>query len=373
MLGSIALDVAIGLIFIYILYSLLASTINELIASVFNWRGKTLRKAIKRMLDDGGRAILTTDFYATPLIKYLGEYRGKKTEKNGKKVELVKRPSYLQPRNFSKAVTDILYTEGIKNSNSVLAEGDKLSVIKNGLRSYREKKGLEDPKGQFKSDTVDFIESLLRDADNDLTRFQTSLEIWFNDTMERASGWYKRKTQNSIFIIGLLLAIIFNVNTLGIVKILCNDDDIRKEIAKMAVETFQPKSATPDKKDTAKKQADTTRKTSVSGLHTASEDKKNGSADSVRTALNNAENAYLEVSKVNDVLGAGWNYKARAEYKKHGFTPWGLSIIGWLITATAISLGAPFWFDLLSKFVNLRGAEKNAGTPAGDANKTKSA
>jgi hypothetical protein len=32
--------------------------------------------------------------------------------------------------------------------------------------------------------------------------------------------------------------------------------------------------------------------------------------------------------------------------------------LGWLITAFAVSLGAPFWFDLLNKFVNVRASGK---------------
>ena len=31
-------------------------------------------------------------------------------------------------------------------------------------------------------------------------------------------------------------------------------------------------------------------------------------------------------------------------------------LFGWLFTAAAVSLGAPFWFDLLSRVAKLRGA-----------------
>ncbi len=37
---------------------------------------------------------------------------------------------------------------------------------------------------------------------------------------------------------------------------------------------------------------------------------------------------------------------------------WLLKIFGWLITAVAISLGAPFWFDLLNKFMVVRSTVK---------------
>ena len=53
MFNSTALDVVIGLVFIYLLYSLLASIIQEIIATQLAFRSKVLEKAILRMLEDG--------------------------------------------------------------------------------------------------------------------------------------------------------------------------------------------------------------------------------------------------------------------------------------------------------------------------------
>jgi len=46
-----------------------------------------------------------------------------------------------------------------------------------------------------------------------------------------------------------------------------------------------------------------------------------------------------------------------------------LQILGWLLTAAALSLGAPFWFDLLNQFINLRGA--GSKPQRADATKTR--
>lgn len=80
MLDSIALNVVISLVFIYSLYSLLVTTLNEIIASFFNLRAKTLEKGIQRMLTDNGDKVNTVvdQFYQQPLIKYLGENNTKK-------------------------------------------------------------------------------------------------------------------------------------------------------------------------------------------------------------------------------------------------------------------------------------------------------
>jgi hypothetical protein len=52
MINSVALNVVISLVFIFLPYSLLVTTINEIIASVLKLRAKTLEKGIKRMLTD---------------------------------------------------------------------------------------------------------------------------------------------------------------------------------------------------------------------------------------------------------------------------------------------------------------------------------
>src|ERR1017187_1886889 len=208
MFGSTVLEVTIGLVFVYLLYSLLATTINELIASLLKFRSKMLAKGIKRMLDDGGEPILKDLFYKTPLIKYLGRSDNKK-------------PAYLQARNFSQGLMDTL-----RNSASAFDMGMKeMDYIKNGLESIKNSRTKKDKDGNevkdasgkvilVASETVDYIYSLLMRAEGDLGKFQQSLETWFDDTMERVSGWYKRKSQLFLFIIGIVLAISFNVDSI---------------------------------------------------------------------------------------------------------------------------------------------------------------
>ncbi|MBS1611809.1 MAG: hypothetical protein JST49_03245 [Bacteroidetes bacterium] len=101
MLSSGVLDVAIGLIFIFLLYSLLATTVNESIATIFNLRAKNLRKGIMQLLtnadfEDPTVPKLWLKFYLHPLIKNYGEGT------------LYTIPSYLPPGNFSAVLYDVL-------------------------------------------------------------------------------------------------------------------------------------------------------------------------------------------------------------------------------------------------------------------------
>ena len=54
------------------------------------------------------------------------------------------------------------------------------------------------------------------------------------------------------------------------------------------------------------------------------------------------------------ILGLGWSDATCRTWCDRPFT----TIVGWILTAFAISLGAPFWFDLLNKIMMLRGGKK---------------
>src|SRR5688572_2744548 len=106
MTGSVALDVVIGLVFVYSLYSLLTTTLVEMIASVIRLRSTFLERGIKRMLNDENgntdkenQTDLASEFYKQPLIKYLG---------SNSFFGWIKKPSYLSAQNFTKALLEIM-------------------------------------------------------------------------------------------------------------------------------------------------------------------------------------------------------------------------------------------------------------------------
>jgi len=315
MFGSVILDVTIGLVLIYFLYSLLATTINEIIASIFNLRAKKLKLAITRMLvdDNPNRTNLSMnlldEFYKHPLIKYMSV--------NGKRD-----PSFLTAGNFSKALIDSLKKLGqIKESFSPEALSKTLADLKL-------------PKGQntIPSDTVQLLESFLIDANNDLEKYRQYLETWFDDMMGRATGWYKRQTQWIIFIIGFVIAVGFNVDTIQIVKTLSKDKNAREQMVALAKGYLDSKTILPPSDSSA-----------LNSLLIEATKQVKG-----------------EITNTNAIMGLGWNSS-----RGNDRNPLPLAIVGWLLTMIAISLGAPFWFDLLNKFMSIRatGAKPNESTP----------
>ena len=342
MTGNIAIDVTIGLVFIYLLYSLLATVIGEIIASVFALRARNLQDAIGKMLNDdteesskfkaffisiwqsiskifnNKQSGFAAIFYKQPSIKYLS--------KNSR----LKKPSYIKPSTFSQTLMNIMEDEG-KGDSSL----DKIKDLLSG--DVQGSKAGNDNSNQsllICSETRKHLSNLLRNSDNDLKTFKLQLENWFDETMERATGWYKRKNQFILFSIGLIIAMSFNVNTFYIAKTLSKDDVAREQLVQLAVD-YQNKN--PEVvQDSANKKA-------LKELL------------AVRKRIKN------DIQIANSIVSLGWEKGKGIDenyYKDvcHDFwnpNAW-KNLLGWILTALAISLGATFWFDLLNKMVKLR-------------------
>ncbi|HTB99478.1 MAG TPA: hypothetical protein VK705_02230 [Ferruginibacter sp.] len=307
MFGSTTLDIVTGLIFIYLLYSLLATTIQEGIATMLRLRAKTLEEGIKRMLNDSKTGQFATTFLTHTLIKYMG----KDNEKT---------PSYITSPNFSLVLTEVL-----KEAQTGVDDVEKINNFfeNNKNNATGNNKGIE-------PDTLKTLKIFWDNADHKIDIFKTNIEKWYDDTMDRVSGWYKRKTQRILLIIGLLLAIIFNIDSIKIVKKLSIDKDARNGLVNMAVKYNKSHKTLPTETDMKTK---------------AGVDSKDTLFFRVDSTLN------AELQGTNSLLGLGKSWKIFCD-KDYC---WGLAILGWFITALAISLGAPFWFDLLQKVISLRG------------------
>ena len=162
-------------------------------------------------------------------------------------------------------------------------------------------------------------------AQGDLNKAQATIEAWYDSSMDRVSGWYRRSTQWIIFWIGLAVAVGLNVNTITIADYLYRHDAVRASIVARA-------------------------QTAVSDT----------------TLLNRS---YQDVQTGLDTLGLplGWSKgwgalrSERSAQQSGKFAIWNdlfAPILGWLLTAFAATMGAPFWFDLLNKVMVIRSTVK---------------
>lgn len=76
--------------------------------------------------------------------------------------------------------------------------------------------------------------TLMDEADQNIEKLKEDIETWFNNSMDRVTGWYKRKTQIAHLLLGLLFTVLLNVDSVLIVRSLTSDPDLRKAVVAQA-------------------------------------------------------------------------------------------------------------------------------------------
>jgi hypothetical protein len=88
--------------------------------------------------------------------------------------------------------------------------------------------------------------ALIDEARNDVNRFRRSVETWFDLTMDRVSGWYKRQSQIALAVIAAVMTLLFNADLLQVGRALWNDDSVRAAVVAQAQRSVEEGTATPD-------------------------------------------------------------------------------------------------------------------------------
>lgn len=337
--GTELLNVAIGMAFVYLVMSLIASAMLEVVESWLRTRAKYLWQGLGEILGDGharGRVaqfmsrgddkksrrkdakkglwarfmatpveekgtVTLAEFYQHPIIggMYYGSYASA-THKAGRR----KLPAYIPRESFSTAVIDLVSRKN-KNPNA-----SAMQALRNGVAALP----ADAPVRQA-------LEAMTRLAGDDVTLVQKKLEEWYDGAMERVTGWYKRHSQVMLLAIGLGLAWSVPMDSWLLAKDLLHNEPKRQALVKAASD-YVAANPKPDTKVTPEQMSE-----------------------------------YLK--KLDD-YGSPLEPTAKP------------TLLGLLVTAFAISLGAPFWFDLLNKFMVVRGATKPKEQTGQAADKTAS-
>ena len=285
MFGSQILEVVIGLVMVYLVLSIGCSGIKEIFASLFGLRATTLEKAIRNMLKSGTNDY-TAKLYAHSLIA--------SSAPEGQK------PSYMSARSFASALFDVLAPATPGQPQSIMSLRTAVAQI---------------PEEKLRTTLLNFIDT----SNGTIDDARSKVEHWFDDTMERISGWYKRLAQKIIFCAGLALCFLVNADSLMVVKELWSDQALAHAVVAQA------------------------NKQVANGLPIDAA----GQKEMLKTI----------VADVRDINSPpiGWVREAK-DIRSWPSEPWDIAfkIFGILLTAFAITLGAPFWFDLLNTIINLR-------------------
>jgi len=348
--GSTLLEVAIGMIFVYLLLSLLCSALSELIESFIKFRARDLEKGIVRLLSDKD---LAAEFFDHPLVKPLGD-----------------NPSYIPARTFSLALWNIATTKTAQGQAAAAGVTQDLASIRAMIA------GVEDAKLQ---NIKKALLTLIDEAGTDINKARANVEQWYNDAMDRVSGWYKRRTHWILIVLGLLAALAFNVDTITVVKALWFNDALRTSVVAAAEDYAKANPTPPPQGTTAPPQTGATPTPMTPEQQAAEARQKISTITGQFNSLNlpvgwpvkpRPDDPKYQVSDKNDAAALkAADDRFKADTKAYETDPrWPapsenyggliMKLLGIILTALAVSQGAPFWFDLLNKFIVIRSTVK---------------
>ena len=425
---SVVMDVAIGLLFIFLLYSLLATSIQEAVATIMHQRANMLYKGIKSMLTNTRKSkgplgdlgwylyryiwkelsawlnrlvgknrsyTLYNNFYQHPIIKNYGQN------------QLFKKPSYLSAENFATILIETLKDLDGSNRNKT-ATFAMLQTVMDAKRNLIE------------PETHSILTFHLNEAAGDIDVLKFRLAKWYNDTMDRVSGWYKRGTQFKLFLIGITMAVTMNIDSIEIADYLSENKTARAQLAEMGAAAAGKSELKGGDSSIAKEvmdsiKADLKAVNTLVGLGWGDygrsdtafmkfalnispwRDRYKAYKANIDTATTIYNNLLKDARQKRDaaIMGSPDCFRyihiidSLHTYKKTiidqqafamlygtdefdnglkrtyvlGFRLWAFrKWLGFLITAFAIGMGAPFWFHLLNKFVSLRSSVKSVNS-----------
>jgi hypothetical protein len=398
--GSQVLDIGIGLAMLFAFMSLIATALNEAVEGLLKVRAQHLEQGIRSILDDPDGTLLTEKFFNSPLISILfaGNYRASNLSGASKDAGDGTAPAKAAAGDGT-ASANAAAGGAAASANAAAGDAAALANAAQGspapgpsgisarLRtmpwSIRANLSSYIPSANFaltvlrlaaggipgsakeirdKIDTTlagspqlkGVVLQALASGEDDLKAAQKFLENWFDGAMDRVSGWYKRWAQTVLFSIGLFAAVALNVDTVTVARALISDPPLRQKVVNHAADH---------------------EKTTALEDFTASRD----ALASIGYPIGWTNLPQLQPISVEDpVSGATvtstlacspWKCVSKLFALSRAMQTLPSMILGWFITALAIALGAPFWFDLLDKFMQVRSTLKPQPSQDGSGRK----
>lgn len=290
MLGLGTLDILIGLVTLYLTFGLACTAIVEAISAWFGIRAKTLEEALTKLLPGSVGEAQKT------VDAFYAHPLVASLSKSDKD-----RPSYIPA--------------------SVVGQvAESLILAKAGVNA------LSDATGKGLLDGS--IGSFARQCAGDASAFRTAVEEHFNAAMDRANGWYKRYTQTVALVAAAVLVIGANLDTLQVVRTLQISPDARARLVETASNALKSAASVP-----------------VDATKMAGATNGGGTIEQTRKAREAMDRAFQQMQ--SSALIFGWS-----QVPEPSQLP--AKIVGLLISIFAVSLGAPFWFDILQRFMKVR-------------------
>jgi hypothetical protein len=389
---SALIDVAIGLVLIFVVFSVAVSKLNELVLGMLNYRGRQLETALIRLVDGSPPVpeIPSNDVVAEPtavlqppkpspvhrqlldgplaglLIPARTGPRARTTPpaRVGTTVKY-RLPSYISADSFARGVLDLLGSAPRSAFDSIdrgglpasaLAAYDECARVLNLANAQALQAAVaraKPPAGQeakvdalvlaLQHDRVDSAKAtvshwpesplktkllaVLHRVGLDQDAVRAELITWFDDAMARFSGGYKRRVQLFLAGYAVVLTLVFNVDTIAVTQSFWHGPTVRAAAVAAADSVLANGGVIPP----AESCAGSVSNTAQSDICSA--------AAAAKAGIDDAKSLQIPL---------GW------QDTPDDAQGWLVKLLGWLITVFGLSFGAPFWFDVLGKVVNMR-------------------
>jgi len=236
-------------------------------------------------------------------------------------------PAYIPATSFADALIDLL----VPNAGGQTT----LDAVDRSLKSLQQELPVASP-------LVESLQTLVANANGNMGRFRTSVENWYDNHMDRVSGWYKRHVAKITLVVGAVLVLLLNINTLTIGRTLYSSSVIGTAVSTVAAK-------------------------STSCQNQSQQDCLTG----LQAQLSAAGQAGLPIGWATVAACAkpetscNW-LDQRGILSPSGGSGWEavLVLAGFLITIIALTPGARFWFDLLGRLGSLRSTGPKPAAPA---------
>jgi hypothetical protein len=455
-LGAIV-EVAIGLIFVWIVLSLTIIQIQEWISTRLDKRARDMEDAIHEMLANPN---LKAQFYDHPVIRGLTAKKRKEPSRTpawfykhplvrGFTKEKRKLPSYIPSQQFSLALFDIAITAGTESSliqqgilkirddlqndkkispeQAVIEElnllielarsaaateagtaftKNTLAVLKRKAEEFslkypdlrplidaaleeagRRKEDIDDllkskdaPRGsdaftslrrgiaalsvispevnQTLNALLLNLEEYVTEGETKLAKARRNVEKWFDDSMDRVSGAFKRYSQMMALIIGFVVALILNVDSIDLTLYLWREPAVRQALAQKATDF-----------ELAQEDLETNPEQALQNFR----EKFVGLSLPVGWGITRMQSAAISDANCQLFPSPNQAFGIPIIGSTLCFTPpqstnqanLAIKLLGIVLTALAARQGAPFWFDILKRVVNLRSTGANPAEKEG--------
>jgi hypothetical protein len=334
MSGFPILDLVIGMVFVYFMLSLITSSLVEIVMSYFRLRARVLEKWLfaifdkKMMQPDGkvvklGQAIM--DHCTTTALAEAG-----------------RATSYIDAKNFSTALLEKLTFDLAKPDDVAESLGDIIEKLKEKFAvdgTTLLSTELQRTMLTFAYEAQSEKKASGENSESEMQRFRKKIEYWFDSNMDRIEGKLKTKYSRPLtFWLGMAVVVGLNADSINIARYLYSNPDARAKVVAQATAAA----------------GDTTYRKRIKQLELSA------TTISDSLAVEDLKTKQLElkkdINKLQEVVPLGWQATDIDQFRNSPEKTIAKKLAGWLATLLALMLGAPFWFDLLNKVVNLRGS-----------------